>query len=151
MNKTQALRTLLSPDYMIKEVVEVHRLIRRHIREAPDKAFKTYWDPTSRKFLVAVDLLAEQLFINAVTARCGHENVRVDGEESLNENLNLQQETRTCVLVDMIDRGSLHRPSPRVDVFCNQERWGIQEASKSGHERRSGHSSHYNSREVEVY
>jgi fructose-1,6-bisphosphatase/inositol monophosphatase family enzyme len=101
----ERVRQLLSPDYAIQQIVKVHRGIAGHIRELPEASFKPYWldTPHGKKQLAAVDLMAEQTFISAVTAKFGSHSVNVVGEESLRASVDLRQETRTSVLVDMID------------------------------------------------
>lgn len=53
--------------------------------------------------MAVVDAQAELGFIDAVTTRFGGRIVRVVGEESLYEGVDLQNEERTCILIDMID------------------------------------------------
>lgn len=79
--------------------------MRRKIKQDPELAFKPYWFKTNgkSKHLVAVDLLAERAFIDDLTRKFGSENIRVIGEESLSEGIDLTNETRTTVLIDMID------------------------------------------------
>lgn len=95
----------LPPDYIIQRVLEIHRSMRRKIKQDPELAFKPYWFKTNgkSKHLVAVDLLAERAFIDDLTRKFGSENIRVIGEECLSESIDLTNETRTTVLIDMID------------------------------------------------
>lgn len=101
----ERVRQLLSPDYAIQQIVEVHRGIASHIRELPEESFQPYWfdTPQGKKQLTVVDLMAERAFIKAVTTKFGSASVHVVGEESLRSTADLTNETRTSVLVDMID------------------------------------------------
>lgn len=111
MNPDQ-LQELLSPDYMIKAILEVHRFIRLHIRRfPPEVAFKTYFVKTKKglKPLAAVDLLAERLFMNRIGAKFGKDTVGIWGEEFLDEGIDLRSEMRICILIDMIDGTDLLR------------------------------------------
>lgn len=104
--KPPPLSLLLAPDYITGQVLKVHRAIRRSIRERPEESFQPYWfdTPTGKKQLATVDFVAEQTFIAAITNKFGGQRVRVLGEESLYSNeSDLRAETRTCVLIDMID------------------------------------------------
>lgn len=105
MNRTQ-VKELLAPEYVTKLILKVHRGIRRNIRELPVESFKPYWfeTATGKKQLAVVDLMAERAFIEAVTSKFHSDTVRVIGEESLyKEESDLKEETRTCLLIDMID------------------------------------------------
>jgi len=98
------LETLLSPDYISKEIIEVHRWIYQVIENTP-APFGTYWlnKGKSHKPLAVVDLQAEQLFMLRVTKRFGKNSVKIIGEETPDSELDLRHEKRICVLIDMID------------------------------------------------
>src|ERR1041384_1999770 len=99
------LDKLLSPDYMIELICGVHKFIDRHIREFPDRAFApcNLETPLGLKHLVAVDLLAERIFMDLISRKFRKQVVEIYGEESLGQNPDLSKETRTCILVDIID------------------------------------------------
>ncbi len=100
----RALKKLLSPRFMCSEILDVHRMVDRMIRETPNKAFKTYWAKTAKgmKPLATVDFMAERSFEGSIIHAFGEENVFVVGEESLDE-VDLTNEKRICVLIDIID------------------------------------------------
>ncbi|MBI3327308.1 MAG: hypothetical protein HYZ81_11480 [Nitrospinae bacterium] len=101
----EQLQLLLSPDYITKCMLKVHRYIRRMIRHNADLAFTPIWFTVNggSKALTRVDLHAEEMFIDTVTTRFGEENIRVIGEESLLKSIDLAHEDRLTVLIDMID------------------------------------------------
>lgn len=103
MNRAQ-MNELLSPDYWIHEILGVRRLIEKNIKNVPG-AFDPYFFETSRglKQLVTVDMLAEKFLISVINGRFGQENIRVEGEEQLQQELDLRGEHRICVLLDTID------------------------------------------------
>jgi fructose-1,6-bisphosphatase/inositol monophosphatase family enzyme len=108
MMEEVSLAELLSPKYMVDEILGVHRFVRSYIEEMPQEAFMIRWIPAGggkKKPLAVVDALAEDLFAHRIARRFGGKNVRVIGEEKLNEEIDLEQEqeSRICLLVDMID------------------------------------------------
>ena len=96
------LDVLLSPEYMIRNVLEVHKSIDESVRVLPELAFAERRLPEG-KSLSLVDSEAEFKFQKLITGEFGGDRVLVLGEESIRPNLDLRNETRTCLLVDMID------------------------------------------------
>jgi fructose-1,6-bisphosphatase/inositol monophosphatase family enzyme len=126
--KAVSLSDLLSPHFMVKQILPVHNAIYKHIRDLPKESFNSYFVPSGSglKQLAMIDLIAERAFISAVTAKFGNTSVRMVGEESLND-VNLENETRTCVLIDMIDGTDLLQRNfanwcSAIVVFKPQER-----------------------------
>lgn len=113
MSMEQAdLELLLSPDFLINQILNVHRYIKRFIRTNPQKAFKTYFVDTARgpKPFAAVDLLAEHLFRSALEAKFMNK-VRVEGEETPAEILDHE---RTSLLFQAKDIEGLAKAIVRL-------------------------------------
>lgn len=123
------LEDLLSPEFMVRQIIRVHRFIRRSIAASPAGAFESYFFETSRglKPLTVVDLFAERMFMDIIHTHFGSDRILVLGEESLREDVDLTNEERTCVLIDMIDGTDLLRRGfsnwcSAVAVFSPRER-----------------------------
>src|SRR6266705_2467417 len=128
MNQNE-LDELLSPDYMMEQIRVVYEFLEDHIRNFPDKSFTTQYIKTKvgLKPLLVVDLLAEHFFMSCVARRFGPDMVEIYGEESLALNPDLRQETRTCILIDMVDGTDLLERDfsnwcSAIVVFSPQER-----------------------------
>lgn len=100
-----AFDELLSPAFMARTILEIHRMIRRNVADREDLAFRKLAMRTNgeTKMLTSIDHRAEADFIDALTRRFGKENIFVVGEESLFEGLDLSNRSEVCVLIDMID------------------------------------------------
>lgn len=105
MLTSNRLRRLLSPDFMIEKVNEVHGMIHRNVVHLPNNAFRTMFIRSNgrSKPLASIDHRAEEKFIDALTDEFGERNIFTIGEESLFEGVDFTNETRTCVLIDMVD------------------------------------------------
>ncbi len=101
------LDTISSPDYIIRRTMEVHESILATVNEqSPEQAFARIWTPRGheKRAIAAVDLIAEWSFRTLVAKDFdGEKNVVVLGEESIQTETDLSNETRICMLVDMID------------------------------------------------
>lgn len=126
---SRELEDLLSPEFMVRQIIRVHRFIRRSVAASPAGAFESYFFETSRglKPLTVVDLFAERMFMDIVHTHFGSDRILVLGEESLREDVDLTNEDRTCVLIDMIDGTDLLQRGfsnwcSAVAVFSPRER-----------------------------
>src|SRR4051812_43115633 len=101
------LQVLLSWRYMAEEIQKIHTLINRNVSDEwmYEHAFRRLWMETGEqsKTLTSIDHRAEANFIENLTLRFGGDQIRVIGEESLYEGLDLSNEQRICILVDMVD------------------------------------------------
>lgn len=103
--KYATVEDLVSPEFMLTRILSIHNGINEHIRIMPVESFDLYSFTTGsgRKELTWIDLQAERIFMSAVNKRIGTDRVRIIGEESLKDTIDLKTETRICLLVDMID------------------------------------------------
>jgi len=100
------LKELLSPEYILEQLRLVYQLIDSQISNFPDFAFQPHFqkDTTgSVKALASVDLIAERFFMSCVARKFGRDKVAIYGEESLATDPDLSQETRICILIDIVD------------------------------------------------
>lgn len=99
------LEVLLSYPYMARQILTIHRMIDRNVRQREDLAFRRLGMRLDgqTKTLTSIDHRAEADFIDALTTRFGKDDIFVIGEESLLEGLDLSGRRQICVLIDMID------------------------------------------------
>ena len=99
------LEKLTSPTFIGNAIRKTQLFVLGEIESNPD-AFKTHWIVGKRgtkKPMAWVDAQAENFFKNLIRKQFSDDVVHVLGEESLEDHPRLQNDTRTCVIVDMID------------------------------------------------
>lgn len=101
-----ALQQLLSPENMIQRVAKIHAEILEEVQTSPAKAFDRRWvkrdGGLKLKLMTHIDEDAEDAFQASIEKDFKGEVV-LWGEESTKPSINLNNEERPCILVDMID------------------------------------------------
>src|SRR4051812_18930765 len=98
--RSDELELLTSPDFILRELLDIDRQIRTLIRTNAEAAFIR--TKVGQKLMTTVDMMAETTFIVDIEKRFKG-RVRVIGEESLERSPNLTGRSETFVLVDIVD------------------------------------------------
>jgi hypothetical protein len=94
-----ALTRLLSPQDMIQRVAAVHVTILEEIEQSRARAFRLRWVDVGndeRKLMTRIDEVAQESFEKSLDEFI--DDVSIWGEENLNSLVNLESETRPCIL-----------------------------------------------------
>lgn len=97
------LKLLQSPEYMGTTILRIQQDLYEDIRHIPKRARTRMNIEESKKTLTYVDAKAEFSFAKEINKHFGEDRVSIFGEESIAHRGNLANESRICILVDMVD------------------------------------------------